>query len=294
MRVGNYVLEIVGADENVVTDTDGHVGLADGEPISVKMRNHDMRRAAAKVTVDGSPIGAWIVPAFGTPIAIERPADKPQRLTFFAIDSEGGKKAMLDLVAPQDLGVVSVTFIPEKKPELAPISLGLFASRGGDTFGGLRSGGGMFGGDFVTRGGGGGSFGFGKGFSMRSGGGDVSGAKPADGATTGPSDTPKAQSEESADQAQTGSSGSKLTAGGIGLGEKSDQQFSQGHLDLEPDATKHVVISLRLGRDPDRVLRTGPLATPVPAPLEGSVGNEPGRSDTPFAPKGAVKAPSVM
>jgi hypothetical protein len=287
MKMGSYEVNIHGADDKPVADrSGGAVGLTHGEPIGIALRNSTTKRAAAIIEVDGSPIGAWIVPAYQQ-IVIERPAEIDRRLTFYAQGTPEAQTNMQDLVASEDQGVVRVTFKPEMSYTPPPASLSAFRS-GGDIFGGglTRGGGFTRGGDFEGRG----TFDFGflsKGPFKGTEGTTQPGAAPND------SPSPGEQADVPEGSSQTGRQGG-LKAGGIGLGSKSDQKFVQGQLDINNDPTTHVVITLRLGQDEARIMPTGPTQNVAPAPFGGGTGTGPGRPSGHEPSTGEpVKAPSV-
>ena len=267
MRVGSYEVNVRGADDKPVADRDdGTIGLAHGEPIGIVLGNSTEKRAAAFIEVDGSSIGAWIVPAYGQ-IVIERPAEIDRRLTFFAQGTTEAQTNMLDLVAPEDQGVVRVTFKPEKAYTPPPAALFAFRSvtRGSDMFGGGQ----MRGGGFESRG----MFDFGSLQKSQTGGADGNAEPGGSGNdqqdTARPANAPEGSSQT---ESQAG-----LKAGGIGLGARSEQQFMRGHLEIDNEPTKHVVISIRLGLDEARLMPAGPTQNFTPAPFGGGPGSTPRR-----------------
>jgi hypothetical protein len=94
-------------------DERGYVYLQHGDVYRICLRNHSDENNDVIVEVDGKEIGCWRLKAFQTAI-IERSVDDLGQFTFYEIDSSEAQKIGLKAIARTDLGLVKVTFIPEK------------------------------------------------------------------------------------------------------------------------------------------------------------------------------------
>lgn len=102
--------------------SEGYVSMIHNTQYAIRMKNDRNVPCDAVVTVDGNHIGTWRIQAFST-VEIDRPADKPRRLTFYRLDSVEAQQAQLQ--KNNDLGLVSVEFKPSKQfviNTVAPLS----------------------------------------------------------------------------------------------------------------------------------------------------------------------------
>jgi len=129
MQLEQFELGIVG---NYEETHGGYVLMAHGTKYAIFLRNSNSLRAEAEVSIDGEFVGTWRLNPY-TPMKIERPPSSKKQFTFFAEKSKEARQAQLESVSPQDLGVVSVKFIPEKRPSPVftkgensiPVSMGI-------------------------------------------------------------------------------------------------------------------------------------------------------------------------
>ena len=89
----------------------GHVRLEHNTQYSLLLRNYGNKPCDAEINIDGSAVGIWRVP-IQSEIEIERPIDDNGRFTFYALESQQGRK--IGLTGNDELGLVTVVFIPEK------------------------------------------------------------------------------------------------------------------------------------------------------------------------------------
>jgi len=91
----------------------GYVELDHDTQYSLILKNnYHGRRCDAEVTIDGKHIGTWRIEARGG-MWIERPAHDTGRLTFYKSGSKDARKAGLDEVEVDKLGLIEVVFTPE-------------------------------------------------------------------------------------------------------------------------------------------------------------------------------------
>lgn len=147
MRLGNCEAKIVKtASSNMVgdphEDSTGYVHTHHGDVYGIWVRNHIGENTDVIVEIDGKEVGGW---RLGSNVAavIERPADDTGRFTFYEIESDEAQKIELDSIAREDLGLVRVTFIPEKEslPGIPAIDTYSGAKGGGADKGGSLSSG---------------------------------------------------------------------------------------------------------------------------------------------------------
>ena len=94
-------------------DGDGYVYLSHGDVYQIKVRNGSPENCAVSIEVDGKNVGVWRLDARHSGI-IERSVDDEGRFTFYELSSDEAVKSDLISVAKNELGLVRVTFIPEK------------------------------------------------------------------------------------------------------------------------------------------------------------------------------------
>lgn len=91
----------------------GHVRLEHNTHYSLLMKNHGHLDCDAEVRIDGTSVGTWRIRK-GSTVEIERPADDDGRFTFYKLGTAQARK--IGLSANYSLGLVTVTFMPEKPP----------------------------------------------------------------------------------------------------------------------------------------------------------------------------------
>lgn len=150
-----YELTIIGEDHKAIAETaEGYVGLGHMETYKLQFNNASNERIVAKTSIDGKPVGDFVIHSRAT-VTIERPVDAQQLFTFVKSDSKQGKAAGVKNIAEDMRGLVTVTFVPEKKRDYSLRSdefehiLRRGLSGGNHTFGGGLATKGM-----TTRGGG--------------------------------------------------------------------------------------------------------------------------------------------
>lgn len=94
-------------------DEHGYVYLQHGDVYRICFRNHSDENNDVIVEVDGKEIGCWRLRPYQT-ATVERPANDSGKLTFYELGSSEAQKIGLSLISRADLGLVKVTFIPEK------------------------------------------------------------------------------------------------------------------------------------------------------------------------------------
>ena len=113
LRLGNYELCV----PQGVHSNSGHVYLEHNLHYSLLMKSHGYLDCDAVVSIDGTKVGVWRIRG-NTMIEIERPADDSGRFTFYRLGSS--QATHIGLSANEDLGLVTVVFMPEKPPPPAP------------------------------------------------------------------------------------------------------------------------------------------------------------------------------
>jgi hypothetical protein len=113
LRLGSYELCV----PQGVHLNSGHVRLEHNLHYSLLMKNHGYLDCDAEVSIDGTTVGKWRIRG-NTQIEIERPADDTGRFTFYMLGSGQAKK--IGLSANDNLGLVTVVFMPERPPPPPP------------------------------------------------------------------------------------------------------------------------------------------------------------------------------
>lgn len=94
-------------------DEHGYVYLQHGDVYRISLKNHTDKRNDVVVEIDGKEVGGWRLESYQT-ATIEHPANDSGRFTFYELGSSEAQKIGLSSIARTDLGLVKVTFIPEK------------------------------------------------------------------------------------------------------------------------------------------------------------------------------------
>lgn len=123
MYIQNYLVKIVSTkNKNIKYDEDsnGYVLLPHNEKYSINLRNFKKTRCEARVEIDGEHMGTWVLNPKES-ITLERGVEDTGYFTFFRVGSKKAAKAGLEEVHKNLLGLVSVTFTPEKEKPI-PVS----------------------------------------------------------------------------------------------------------------------------------------------------------------------------
>jgi hypothetical protein len=96
----------------------GYVVMEHGTKYTVVLRNNNAVRADARLEIDGKHQGTWRLPARDS-ISLERPGHDTGHFTFYKAGSSQGSAIGLDKNDPE-LGLIKVTFTPEKEPQFYP------------------------------------------------------------------------------------------------------------------------------------------------------------------------------
>jgi len=132
MFLNNYSVRVVDGKE----EAGGYVLMQHGCHYSLVLRNNNSTRCNARVEIDGKHQGTWRIPPKDA-ISIERPAHDSGLFTFYEANSKEGVSIGLSKDDPT-LGVVSVTFTPEKTRHSPEVDWG--AERGAVSYGGFSKG----------------------------------------------------------------------------------------------------------------------------------------------------------
>lgn len=115
MFARNYSVRIVdaGHPNNNFKEQDGYVRLRDGQQYALHLRNYSNRRSEATVSIDGKPVGTWILNAKES-ITLTRPVHDDGHFTFYRTGSVGFAASELGNVSEDLLGLITITFTPER------------------------------------------------------------------------------------------------------------------------------------------------------------------------------------
>lgn len=127
MYFNSFSLRIVGGQER----GGGYVDMRHGQKYSLQMRNDNRERCDARVEIDGQYVGTWRINAHSS-VNIDRPAHDTGQFTFYRLGSEESNLVQLNGASP-DLGLVKVTFTPERRVE--PVSYTSYTLTGARSFG---------------------------------------------------------------------------------------------------------------------------------------------------------------
>lgn len=107
----------------------GYVEMQHSQQYNLRLRNDRPMRCDSRVEIDGKHVGTWRINAHQT-ITLERPAHDTGRFTFYRVNSQEALNIGLDYNDP-NLGVIKVTFTPEKRYEQVKTSKPDVVYRGG-------------------------------------------------------------------------------------------------------------------------------------------------------------------
>lgn len=91
----------------------GYVYMEHGTTYGIWLRNHTDEANDVVIAIDGKEVGGWRLEGYQT-ATIERPVDDSGQFTFYELGSSEAQKVGLSSIARDSLGLVKVTFIPEK------------------------------------------------------------------------------------------------------------------------------------------------------------------------------------
>ena len=107
MLINGFALQVPEGKETA----EGYVALQHAQKYSLRLTNNKGVKCNATVKIDGEEQGSWRIEAYDS-IVLKRPATDSGNFTFYKLESSEGNA--IGLQANSDLGLVSVTFIPEK------------------------------------------------------------------------------------------------------------------------------------------------------------------------------------
>lgn len=114
MQHTNYSVDIPEGREQ----SDGYVHMRHGQVYTLRLVNHSALRCDAHVEVDGKHIGTWRLSSYGGTARLEHPVNDQGKFTFYRLGSVEGAQAGLQV--KNDLGLIKVTFTPERRYEPPP------------------------------------------------------------------------------------------------------------------------------------------------------------------------------
>jgi len=109
MYLNNYSVRVVGGNEK----QDGYVELGHNQVYSLVLKNDKDTRCDAQVVIDGKEIGTFRIEAKMS-LSLERPSNEARKFTFYETDSQEAQEAGASKIIKSDMGLISVTFMPEK------------------------------------------------------------------------------------------------------------------------------------------------------------------------------------
>jgi hypothetical protein len=123
MQLGDYEVRVNQGEE---VDK-GYVLLEHNTKYSITIKNNNINDCDAKIYIDGVSVGTFRISS-NSSSTIERPSSETGCFTFLKFDSEEAIQAKLN--KNQDLGLVSVKFMPEKSTFKSPAQSGGFLPQG--------------------------------------------------------------------------------------------------------------------------------------------------------------------
>jgi hypothetical protein len=105
-------------------DEHGYVYLQHGDVYHIFLKNHTDEANDVIIEIDGKEVGGWRLASYQT-ATLEHPADDTGKFTFYEIGSREAQKVGLSEIARSDLGLVKITFIPEKPNIMVSLRLTL-------------------------------------------------------------------------------------------------------------------------------------------------------------------------
>lgn len=99
---------------NGKSEESGYVEMEHDETYSINLRNDHDVRCDAEVEIDGKHVGTFRIGAKSN-LRLERPANEQKKFTFYELGSYEARKSGIDKLSKNEMGLVKVTFKPEKK-----------------------------------------------------------------------------------------------------------------------------------------------------------------------------------
>lgn len=117
MYLNGYSVRVVGGTEQ----NDGYVEMKHGQTYKIVLKNNHNARCDAQVVIDGKEVGIFRIGA-NSNFTLERPANEAKHFTFYEKGTSEANQARAYNIDHGDLGLIQVTFKPEKiktfvKPE---------------------------------------------------------------------------------------------------------------------------------------------------------------------------------
>jgi hypothetical protein len=122
----------------VYKEEDGYVYLDHGDVYVIELTNDTNEKNDVTIEIDGKEIGTWRLNPKTTG-TIERSADDRGQFTFYEIGSTEAIQTDLGFVTKEDLGLIKVTFIPEKPNHMGVPVVDFYSGSKG--IGGMKGGG---------------------------------------------------------------------------------------------------------------------------------------------------------
>jgi hypothetical protein len=140
MQVNNKIAKIVPPSLRTVgyTENKGYVYLHHGDVYAIQVGNKTNENNDVTIEIDGKEVGTWRLAAYASGV-IERSADDRGCFTFYELESEEAIQTDLVSVNKEDLGLVKVTFIPEKQQHQGLPTIDMYS--GSKSIGGMKGGG---------------------------------------------------------------------------------------------------------------------------------------------------------
>lgn len=110
MYLNGYSVRIPEGSEN---EASGYVEMEHDTQYTLQLRNNNSTRCDAEVKIDGKHVGTFRLGAHDS-MKLERSADDNRRFTCYLRDSEEGEEVELKSISKNELGLIQVTFKPEK------------------------------------------------------------------------------------------------------------------------------------------------------------------------------------
>src|SRR4051812_44478112 len=110
MYFNGYTVHVTGGKEQPT----GHVVMKHAQKYSIALHNSHTTKCDATITIDGKEVGTFRLNAYGS-ATIERPVNDDGHFTFYKKGTRDSAESKLSHISKKQLGLVSVTFKPEKE-----------------------------------------------------------------------------------------------------------------------------------------------------------------------------------
>lgn len=115
VQLDKFSVRVLRADGQPAHEDDkGRVPLRDGTVYKISLKNYHDRDASAEISIDGRPVGVYLVKA-KSKLIVENPLIADGKFTFYKVSSGPGKELKEDDQTRDDLGLIKVTFTLLKK-----------------------------------------------------------------------------------------------------------------------------------------------------------------------------------